>query len=104
MIALIVILMKLVPWSLIKILGHPNIVIYFSNKKHVVFSTLQSFMHATSSHIVKYYVAVIIFVYPYLFPGGLIGPTKSISHSLNTYKVTCGLRGISSYTLRLPPL
>jgi hypothetical protein len=82
----------------------PNIVITFSNKKCVVVSALQSFTGAASAHIVKYFVAVIMYLAPDLFVGGLIGLTKFVSHLSNSCKVTCGLRGISSLLFGLPTL
>jgi hypothetical protein len=57
-----------------------------------------------SSHLVKYFVIAMIYLAPDLFAGGWIGPTKSIAHLSNTYKVTCGLRGISYLLLGLPIL
>jgi hypothetical protein len=60
---------------------------------------LQSLTGIDSSHLVKYLVAVMIYLAPDLFVGGLIGPKKSISHLSNTYIVTCGIRGISSLML-----
>jgi hypothetical protein len=51
-----------------------------SNKKCVAVSALQSLTGATSAHLVKYSVAVVIYTAPDLFAGGLIGPTKSIAH------------------------
>jgi hypothetical protein len=79
-------------------------VITCSKKKCVVVSALQYFTGAASAHIVKYSVVVIIYLAPDHFVGGLSGPTKSISHLSNTYKVTCGLRGISSRLFDLPTL
>jgi hypothetical protein len=78
----------------------------YSNKKCVVVSTLQSFTGATFSHLVKYSIRVMIMIYlaHELFVGGLIGPTNSISHLLNTCKVTFGLRGILSLLLGLVTL
>jgi hypothetical protein len=73
-----------VPWSLIKILGNPNLVITFSNKKCVVISALNSFTGVASAHLVKYLVALMIYLSPDNFVGGWIGPTKPISHFSNT--------------------
>ena len=75
-----------------------------SNKKCVVVSVLQSFSGATSSHLVKYSVVVMIYLDPDLFSSGLIGPTKSISHLSNACNVTCGRSGILSLLLGLPTL
>jgi hypothetical protein len=96
--------MKCVLWSLIEILGHPNRVITCSNRKCDVVSALQSFIGVASTHLVKYYVTVIMYLAPVIFVGGLIGPTKSIAHLSNAYNVTCGRNGISSLLLDLPTL
>jgi hypothetical protein len=97
-------LLKGVPWSLIKILGHPNLVITCSNKKFVAVFVLESLTSVASSHIVKHYVKVMMYLAPHLFNGGWIGPTKSISHFSDICKVTCGFRGISSLLLGLETL
>ena len=78
--------------------------ITFSNKKCVVVSALQSFTGAASFHLVKYSVAVIMYLVPVLFVGGLIGPTKSIAHLSNACNVIYGISGISSLLLGLPAL
>jgi hypothetical protein len=93
-----------VPWSLIKILGHPNLVITCSNKKCVVVSVLQYLTGVASSYLVKYSIVVMIYLALDLLAGGLIGPTKSIAHFSNTCRVTCGLRDISSLLLGLQNL
>jgi ABC-type polysaccharide/polyol phosphate export permease len=64
--------MKCVPCSLIKTLGHPNLVITCSNRKCVVVSTLQSFTGVASAHLVSYSVAVIMYLAPVLFSDGLV--------------------------------
>ena len=87
---------EVVPCSLIKTLGHPNIVITCSNKKCVDVSMLQSFTGVASTHIVKYSIGVMMYLAPILFVGGLIGPTKSISHLYNNFNATYGHNGISS--------
>jgi hypothetical protein len=74
------------------------------NRKCDVVPSLQSFTGATYAHLVRYYVAVIMYLAPVLFVGGLIGPTKSIYHLSNTFNVTCGCNGISSLLLGLPTL
>jgi hypothetical protein len=78
-----VLFMKCVPWSLIKILGHPNLVITCSNRKCAVVSALQYFTGAASTHLVRYSIMVIIYLTPVLLAGGLMGPTKSITHLSN---------------------
>jgi hypothetical protein len=49
---------------------------------------LQSFTIVASTHLVKYYVVVMIYLSPDLLGGGLIGPTKYTSHLSKTFKVT----------------
>jgi hypothetical protein len=75
--------MKCVPYSLIKILGHPNLVIPCSNRKCAVVYALQYFIGAASTHLVRYSVVVIIYLTPVILVGGLIGPTKSTAHFSN---------------------
>jgi hypothetical protein len=99
-----VLFMKCVPWFLIKTLGHPNLVITYSNEKCVAVSALQYFTGATSAHLVRYSIAVIMYLSIILLVGGLIGPTKSIAPLSNSLNVTCGLSGISSLLLGLPTL
>jgi hypothetical protein len=78
-------------------------VITYSNKKCVVVSTLQSFTSASSAHLVKYFFEAIIYLSPEIFDGGLIGPTKSISHFPKTYKFTvlnsCGAIPLLKYSI-----
>ena len=78
-----VLFMKCVPWSLIKIIGHPNLVITCSNRKCANVSALQYFTGAASTHLVRYSVVVIMYLDPVIFVSGLIGPTKSIAHLSN---------------------
>jgi hypothetical protein len=63
-----------------------------------------SFTSVSSTHLVKYFITVIIYLAFDILVGGLIGPTKSISHLSNTCKVTCGLSGISSLPDGFPTL
>jgi hypothetical protein len=79
-------------------------VITCSNKNCVVVFALQYLIGVASAHLVKYSVAVMIYLDPDLFSGGLIGPTKSIAHFSNTCRVNCGFRDISSLMLGLPTL
>jgi hypothetical protein len=85
-----VLLIKWVPWSVIKILGHPNLVITCSNKKCVVVFVLQSLTNVAYAHLVKYSFTIMIYIYIYIYiyldllVGGLIGLTKSIFDFSNT--------------------
>jgi hypothetical protein len=67
-----------------------------SNIKRVVVVALNSLTALASAHLVKYYVAVMIYLAPVRFPGGFIGPTKSMAHFSNACRVNCGANGISS--------
>jgi hypothetical protein len=57
-----------------------------------------------SAHLVKYFVAMIMYLAPDLLVDGLIGPTKSIAHLSNACNVTCGCKGISSLLDEFPTL
>jgi hypothetical protein len=87
--------MKCVPCTLIRTLGHLNLVIMSSNIKRPVVATLQSLTYLSSAHLVGYSVTVIIYLAPVRFPGGFIGPTKSMAHFSNYCRVICGANGIS---------
>jgi hypothetical protein len=54
---------------------------------HTGVAALQSLTALASSHLVKHFVAVMIYQAPMHFPSGLIGPMKSISHFSNACKV-----------------
>jgi hypothetical protein len=45
-----------------------------------------------------------VYLAPVHFPGGLIGPTKSIAHFSNACSVICGFKGISSLSDGFPIL
>jgi hypothetical protein len=68
------------PWSLIRILRHLNLLINCLNKKCTPFSMLQSLTSVETSHLVKYFVIVMMYISSDLLSGGLIGPKKYISH------------------------
>ena len=57
-----------------------------------------------STHLVKYSIPVMMYLAPVHFPGGLIGPTKSIAHFSNAHNVICGHSGISSLREGFPTL
>jgi hypothetical protein len=67
-----------------------------SNIKFPAIVALQSLTTLASVHLVRYFVAVIIYLAHVHFPGGFIGPTKSMAHFSNSCKVICGANGISS--------
>jgi hypothetical protein len=71
-----------------RIFGHPNLVMMSSNMNYVDVVTLYSLTSLDFSHLVKYSVAVIMYLTPMHFLGGLIGPTKSMDHFSNACKVS----------------
>jgi hypothetical protein len=75
-----------------------------SNINHVAIVALQSLTALASDHLVRYSVIVIIYLSPVCFPGGFIGPTKSMAHFLNACRAICGDKGISSLRDGLPNL
>jgi hypothetical protein len=75
-----------------------------SNMKRVDVVALQSLTALSSAHLVKYSVAVIMYLAHVHFPGGLIGPTKSMAHFSNSCRVSCGAKDISSLLNSFPTL
>ena len=75
-----------------------------SNTNHAVVVALQSLTTLASAHMVKYFVTVIMYLDPVRFLGGLIGPTKSMAHFSNAYKVSWGDKGMSSLQEGFPTL
>jgi hypothetical protein len=67
-----------------------------SNIKRATVPVLQSLTSLASAHIVRYYFAVIIYLAPMCFPGGFIGPTKSMAHFSNACRVIFGANGFTS--------
>jgi hypothetical protein len=75
-----------------------------SNMKRTTVVSLQSLTSLALAHLVKYPVAVIMCLAPVHFPGGFIGPTKSMDHFSNACRVSCGANGISSLLDGFPTL
>jgi hypothetical protein len=75
-----------------------------SNMNCVVVAALQSLTALASSHLVKYFVIVMMYQVPLCFPSGLIGPTKSIAHFSNVCIVRCSVKDISSLLEGFPTL
>jgi hypothetical protein len=69
-----------------------------------VVAILQSLTALASAHLVKYYVAVIMYRAPMHLPSVLIGPKKSMDHFSKTFNVNCGAKGISSLLEGFPTL
>jgi hypothetical protein len=57
---------------------------------------VQSLTDATSSHLVRYSMEVIMYLSPVQHADELMGPTKSISHFLKGSSVITGNNGSSS--------
>jgi hypothetical protein len=87
-----------------RIFRNPNLVMVSSKMNYTAVAALKSLTSLASSHLVKYYVVVIMYLAPVHLPGGLIGPTKSMAHFLNTCNVICGDKGISSLLEGFPTL
>jgi hypothetical protein len=85
-------------------LGQPNHVTTFSNKNIATVSEVQSRIGVVSAHIVKYFIAMIMYLAPDIPAFGLIGPTNYMAHLSNTCKVTFGFKGISSLLDGYPAL
>jgi hypothetical protein len=79
-----------------RIFGHTNLVMISSNMKYAVVVSLQPLIGLSSTHLVKYFVAVMMYLAPVRFRGGFIGPTKSMAHFSNSCKVSWGSNGFSS--------
>ena len=77
------------------ILGHPNLVIMSSNINHAAVVALQSLTALALSHMVKYFVEVMMYLTPVHFPGGFMVPMKSMAHFTNDCRVIYGANGIS---------
>jgi hypothetical protein len=75
-----------------------------SKMNYTVVATLQSLISLDFFHLVKYSIAMMIYLAPVHLPSGLIGPTKSMAHFSNTCNVNCGAKGISSLREGLPTL
>jgi hypothetical protein len=67
-----------------------------SNMKRIAIVSLHSLTSLTLTHLVKYSVAVIMYLAHVRFPGGFIGPTTTMAHFSNSFRVSCGAKGISS--------
>jgi hypothetical protein len=75
-----------------------------SNMKHATIVALQSLTTLASTHVFKYSVIVMMYLAPMCFPGGFIGPTKSMAHFSNACRVNYGANGISSLLDGFPTL
>ena len=81
-----------------------NLLMMFSKRNCAAIAASQFLTALASAHLVRYSVLVMIYLAPICFPGGLIGPTKSIAHMSNVRSMTCGRSGISSRREGFPTL
>ena len=91
----IVLLMKCEPWSLIKVIEHPNLVIMFSYMNLAATSLEQVSTGSPSAHLVTYSIVVMIYLAPVLFIGTGNGPIKLIAHISNVRLGFTDIKGIS---------
>jgi hypothetical protein len=75
-----------------------------SNMKRTTVVALNSLTALASANLVKYCVVVIMYLALVRFPGGFIGPIKSMAHFSNSCRVSCGDNGISSLLDGFPTL
>ena len=75
--------MKCEPWSLIKVMGHPKLVVMFSYMNLVATSLEQVLTGSASAHLVTYSIAVIIYLAPVLFDKTGNAPIMSVAHISN---------------------
>ena len=93
--AVIVLLIKCDPWSLIKVNGQPNLVIMFSYM-NLVATSLEYFLTSfASSHLVTYSNAVMMNRAPVLLARTRNGPMKSIAQISNVRLGFTDIKGIS---------
>ena len=93
--AVIFLLMKCETWSLIKVIGQPNLVIMFSYMNLASTSLEQVSTGSAYAHLVTYSTAVIIYLAPGLFVGTRNGPIKSIAEISNVKLRFTNIKGIS---------
>jgi hypothetical protein len=65
-----------------------------SNIKLATVVSLQSLTALALAHLLRYYVAVIIYLAPVRFPGGFIGTMNSMAHFSNACRVIYSASGI----------
>ena len=93
--ALMVLLIKCEPWSLIRVIGNPNLVIIFSQINLAVISLEHVSTGSTSAHLVTYSTTVIMYLALVLFAGIENGPMKSMAQISNVKLGFTDIEGIS---------
>ena len=91
----IVLLMKCDHWSLIKVIGKPNLVMMFSYMNLAATSLEQVSTGSASTHLVTYSTAVMIYLASVLFAGTGNGPIKLIALISNVRLGFTDIKGIS---------
>ena len=86
--------MKCDPWSLIKVSGQPNHVTIFSYMNLEAISLEQVSTGSTSSHLVTYSTAVIMYLTPVLLVGIENGLMKSMAQISNVRLGFTDIKGI----------
>ena len=76
----------------------------FSKMNCAAVAASQFLTALASAHLMRYYVPVMMYLALVHFPGGLIGPTKTIAHLSNAHSVIYGYSGISSLHEGFPTL
>ena len=82
---------------MIRVKGHPNLVIMFSYINLVATSFVQEWIGFASSHLVTYSTTVIMYLVPILFPCFGKGPIKSMAQVSKVRIGLMGMRGISFF-------
>lgn len=70
---------KCVSWSLVRFFGHPNIEFIFLKKNLTAMSVVQSLTGVAFAHIVRYSIAIIMYLMRDCLASGVMGPMKSIA-------------------------
>ena len=86
--------MRCVPWSLIRVSGHPNLVMIFSLINLAAISLEHVSSGSASSHLVTYSTAVIMYLTPIPFVGMGNGPMKSMAQISNVKLGFTDIKGI----------
>ena len=90
-----VLLIKCDPWSLIRVIGHPNLVMIFSWINLAAISLEHVSTGSASAHLVTYSTAVMMYLSPILFAGIGNGPMKSMAQISNVKLGFTDIKGIS---------
>ena len=92
--ALMVLLIKCEPWLLVRVIGHPNLVIRFSWMNLAAISLEHVSTGSASAHLVTYSTAVIMYLAPIIFAGVGNVPMKSMAQISNVKLGLTDIKGI----------